>query len=128
MASRTAERRPPRDGLSFSHLQQGVSVIIYISMRSSEKKLSCYLSPGKGVIQIFAVAAASVLVDITLTAAEGIIGLRRLQLLPLHYRLMTTWNKKGTVAAGKQIEEVNPLCFQTPVKRLKESKMSPARK
>lgn len=88
MASRTAERLPPGEGLSFSHLQQGVS-IIYISMRPSEKPE--LVSPGKSVIQIFTVAAASVLVDITLTAAEGLVGLRRLQLLPLHYNWMTPW-------------------------------------
>lgn len=40
--------------------------------------------PGKSLVQIVAVAAAAVPVEITLTAAEGVVGLRRLQLLPLH--------------------------------------------
>lgn len=40
--------------------------------------------PGKSVVQVLAVAAAAVPVDVTLAAAEGVVGLRRLQLLPLH--------------------------------------------
>lgn len=51
--------------------------------------------PGKSFVQIVAVAAAAVPVDVTLTAAEGVVGLRRLQLLPLHTDKMEVWDKKG---------------------------------
>lgn len=49
--------------------------------------------PGESFVQIVAVAAAPV--DVTLTAAEGVVGLRRLQLLPLHADWMEVWDKKG---------------------------------
>lgn len=51
--------------------------------------------PGKSLVQIVAVAAASAAVRITLTAAEGVVGLRGLQLLPLHTDQMEVWDNEG---------------------------------
>lgn len=76
-------------------------------------------SPGESVVQIFTVAAASVLVAITLTAAERVIGLRRLQLLPLHDDSMKMQNS-GCLETTVKRSAFTLLRFQTPVKQLKK--------
>lgn len=77
------------------------------------------MSPGESVIQIFTVAAASVLVAITLTAAQRIIGLRRLQLLPLHDNSMKMRNSSCLETTWKR-SAITLLRFQRPVEQLKK--------
>lgn len=46
--------------------------------------------PAEGFIQILTVAAACALADVTLTATQRVVWLRRLQLFPLHYDLLNS--------------------------------------